>query len=297
MTQIVAMSRDLKIYFLENRGSVLHVESVYDEAINLIDDSGVMVTLLKNKGDIGPMSFVCEPWESFKELVIGNKVEVEFNGLYFQESNRHLDILEIELYNPFVYYRRIEENPNELLKRYELIKSLLLEEGSLQGIAPVLSEDKSRSNTYATYIEPMLIDFLEALKVSDTKRALSLMESFVGFGPGLTPSTDDFLVGIFLTLYVMQQHTYLRNLSELLNQVGASIKGRSTRVSEEMILHSAKGKVKESYKNVITALFSPRKSNLRQEILRALDEDALSTSDFLTGVYFSKELVLSALSL
>lgn len=289
---VTAMSRDLKLYLLENRGSKLKVDSVQDNSINLMDTDGNMVVFERYDVNMGPMSLCAEPWERLNGVAAGDVVEIEFQGLHIFKNDIHLNVMEVDLYNPFIYLRRAEKDKNILEKRLMIIEQVIREDAKLEGISSVVIKDPNKLNAYARYIGPCLDEFKEELDAGHDDGALALVPNFVGFGPGMTPSTDDFLMGVLLIVYVLNQHGNV-GLKEFVQGVPQAVQGRTTTLSEQLLKHAAKGKTLEAYKKVLLALFSPKRSQLKTICRDMLEVVGISGSDFLTGVYYAKDLILN----
>lgn len=295
MIQVTALSRDLKIYLLEHRGKHLFVESINQNSIHLVDEGGRLVVFTKFKDNLGPMSLSIDPWERTKSLQLGDHFEINFQGMTLAGEKMILDEEEVELYNPSIYFRKIEEHHDLLKERYKKMHELLIKEGDHHGLLSLI-DSSIPSNTYCNFIETLTRDFLTSLKEKRIKEALSLVSDFIGFGPGTTPSTDDFLTGVLLSLYFLTHYRNTEEYTPFFEGVGPSILGKTIRSSEQMLLHSVKGKAKENYKDIIMALFSPKSNELEPVVKKSLEMEALSTSDFLTGVYLVKDIVLRAYS-
>jgi hypothetical protein len=172
------------------------------------------------------------------------------------------------------------------------LKEMILTEGSLDGVAELIEyfdfghdldlvEAVKPLNEYSDFIKDRLLDLLLSLKVKEEERSLIAVQKSIGFGPGLTPSTDDFLTGIICVLYISD----LKGEKQLLGKIKDICRGKTTKISEEMIHHACDGYVAESYKNFIDTIINDNKADLGQVIKQVMQMGSSSGTDFLSGFY------------
>jgi len=181
--------------------------------------------------------------------------------------------------------------------KLNLLKSLILEHGSQAGIAPLIDhlsfenepsyDSEGRTlNEYSDFIQERLLGLLEDLNQGIGQEAFKSLEKIIGFGPGLTPSADDFISGILSVLMVNGQlddglKAYILKL----------INNKTTRISEEMLHHTLNGEVSESYKYFIEALFDDKNKDISNESKDVIQIGSTSGTDYLFGVYCMASLI------
>jgi hypothetical protein len=123
-------------------------------------------------------------------------------------------------------------------------------------------------------------------------RARSWAEQLVGLGPGLTPSGDDFLTGLLVTLAYAN-----RALSGALDwavglgqQVAAWAPGRTTRVGEQQLWYAAQGEADEAVARAAMALLW-EELELDPAVDGLLRIGSTSGGDILTGMCVASELL------
>ncbi|MFA9444968.1 DUF2877 domain-containing protein [Egicoccus sp. AB-alg6-2] len=137
-----------------------------------------------------------------------------------------------------------------------------------------------------------------ALADGDRDAALGQADALLGLGPGLTPSGDDVLSGIFAAVSllgpVVDGHD-LAGLTGLVRQVGdASVQRASTRttsISAALLAHAVAGEVSDAAADVFTALAGA--APMTPAVQRLLRVGATSGRDLGVGILTGARLIAS----
>jgi len=301
------ISKDLMAYFENRDGETLSIHSVFRESLNLIGHDGELITLLLPSKDIGPMSAIVPlNARELQQLQVDDVVEIHGSVLTFLKVNRVIDFSGTIIWNPDVKGRTKPLCSSKLVDRVEQLKTVIQTEGQMNGIAALISvldfEEtglikrtfSEPLNEYAEFIEDRIIDLLDGYFKHDRERILALIPRFVGFGQGLTPSTDDYLLGIMISMIydAKSRKQELKSIYQFTDEIAQLVKGKTTKVSEEMIHHGAKGRVSERYRALVQAMFYDVKAPLERLCNDVLNTGSTSGTDFLFGVYCFNQLRL-----
>jgi hypothetical protein len=99
---------------------------------------------------------------------------------------------------------------------------------------------------------------LPALYTKDITRIRNAASSLIGLGPGLTPSGDDYLAGLLLSLTACSKvltSPFKLVQKDLSNTVIESAPGLTNDISRQMLIFAAKGTGSELMENMVLALF------------------------------------------
>jgi hypothetical protein len=135
-------------------------------------------------------------------------------------------------------------------------------------------------------------DLHAALGRGDTAAACRHSRSLVGLGPGLTPSGDDFLVGVFAALHVRQSPGEW--LSAICAEVMAGARERTNVISIAALEEAARGRVRESLQALVEALLIGNEASVHTGLARVLAIGSTSGRDMIAGVLCGLEAHLSA---
>ena len=168
-------------------------------------------------------------------------------------------------------------------------------------LKPLFREPR-RLMDQALFILPRFVRFLDLYRrslLSDIDPGLQeAARGVIGFGPGLTPSMDDFLSGLMVAA-VYGTSANRKNLEKMLlcnRKIVAGNLTRTTPVSAEMLRFSAEGRVNAYLKELMSLLFNPDQTEQEsRKINRCLEEEsslgASSGQDTLYGVYVGCYLI------
>lgn len=295
----IRISKELKDYFAQNRSNKYVVHSLFKEAINLMDDSGELITLLTENKDLAPMSVVIAGRSSnFRNVLANDEVEITDNGLVFIHSQKQLDFSNAVVTPCVLMLKGTSLNFEEQITKLSILRDVLCERGETSGILPLLdtverfkgltfNSSGLSMNTYCEFIQEVFIEIIKSLDRKAFGEVVGWLPKFIGFGPGLTPSTDDFLTGVILTYLAsaMMGEDSMETVEEFAQNVYRFSIERTTKVSETMLKQVALGRASENHLKVVQSLFVSNDLNFEFLVKRVLANGATSGADFLLGVY------------
>lgn len=295
----IRISKELKDHFAQHRSNKYVVHSIFKEAINLMDDSGELITLLTENKDLAPMSIVIMGRaSSFRKILANDVVEVSNNGMTFVHSELQLDFSNAVGIPCNLYLKGESLDLEEQIFKMNMMRSILCDRGEASGILPLLDSVERykelvmdscglRMNTYCEFIQEVFMEIIKNLDRKDFDGVVSWLPKFIGFGPGLTPSTDDFLTGVILTYIAsaMMGEDSIEAVEEFAQNVYKFSVERTTKVSETMLKQVALGRASENHLKVVQSLFKDNNLNFDFQVKRVLANGATSGADFLLGVY------------
>lgn len=281
------------------------IHSIFSSTINILTYDNVLISVIKEEKGLGPYSIAVNCNENFLNIPIKVKevVYITQNDVSFSKFRINLNTdLPIDLSTAFIKPEKLNivliENRVRDLKKYLLIN------GNTQGILSILpsieamvKENKMLANdsTYGILI-PKLNRFTEALKYRTYDDLSDITMNVVGFGMGLTPSSDDFLCGMMAALLYGSIFTdfskeYFLEIFELMVR---KIKNKTTLVSENFLLNSSRGLYPLFMKELCETLFLEKtydKYEFRTLLQKALSFGETSGSDILCGIYIGTTII------
>ncbi len=294
----------------------------------LLVEKNLGAPAVASKNNIGPMGALVRmsPWE-LDGVCVGDGVLIEKGGLAFQGRDLFLSLEGASLWDPGA---EIDGTVNDLyvqLALLDVIRDVIISEtfgkgtfnkgphnseSGSNGIGALINQfdfddlegwilpesgvsaDVGVLNPYCQFIRETLGKLLEALIRKDFDGFIGLLPKFVGFGPGLTPATDDFLAGVMIAMYY-DGATGGRGLEatrERLWRIYQGALGLTTLVSENMLRATALGQVSEAHRDLVRGLFFKSSEGIEKaaESVAKLAElvakhGASSGVDFLFGFY------------
>jgi hypothetical protein len=119
----------------------------------------------------------------------------------------------------------------------------------------------------------------------DLAAAFEATEALIGLGDGLTPSGDDFLVGLTAALRASRHEL----ASPIATHAAERARGATTDVARTALEHASRGEYAERIHDVLGALARGDEQALRGQIERALSWGASSGADSLLGMLLALE--------
>ena len=139
---------------------------------------------------------------------------------------------------------------------------------------------------FADAAAPHIASLRSALVSHDTDAARAAALALIGLGVGLTPSGDDFLVGLLAGLEATGHPARL----PLAASIAAQAPRRTTTIGANALEHAAAGEFTERLHDVVVAIADERAAGLARGIARAMAYGATSGADTLVGLFLALEI-------
>ncbi|NMA18173.1 MAG: DUF2877 domain-containing protein [Clostridiaceae bacterium] len=295
------IAEDLHSYLVEKRYLKMRVHSVFQTSVNLVTPEDDLITMVTASRDIMPMGLTLDVGEPFEwPFLVDDSVEYTgFPMLTVPSCQCRIELQDAKRWTPYLQNVKYG-SAKARLQALKQLKTIVAKHDSL-GIASLVSvldtwEDVSVAdcdNVYCRFILHDMVLFLRAVKRQDWHTAGRQVMMLIGFGPGLTPSCDDFMSAVLLSLYYDENvgSTQQKERSAFIEHVVSAAKKQTTLVSASMIQHAAEGKASGLYLSVLGALLGGDTNALVDAATSALQFGASSGSDFLFGLCAMQQLM------
>jgi hypothetical protein len=177
----------------------------------------------------------------------------------------------------------------ELRFSLELAREIAAHRAPVGGLAPLLVAGAGQDDPWLAVARSLVRRQLDALDGGDVASAVDPTLELIGLGTGLTPSGDDYLVGLLAALEATADPVH----SSLATAIADGLPGRTTAVGEALIGHAVRGEFSERLHEVLIALAGGRPRDLARPIERAMAYGATSGSDTLVGLFAGLEIALA----
>ncbi len=290
---------------LDSRGRLQgYVHSVFNRVCNIVTKDELLIPVISSHVPNTPrfISLSLPIKNSIKSLGLKEGMEIVFehNLLRSLEGSFSLDLSEAKIWDARPIFNIDGMAEFKLLNNLEILYKTLIKCGKLNGIAPIcqalsaeLVSDSRHgfqmvSNHYSSFILPRMGKLIAAFKAENMDLVRSYAKQIVGFGPGLTPSADDFLTGFMAaSLYMANYHGRpLEAVYRLNSGIVVEAEFRTTKVSSEMLTFAAKGEVSENVRSMLLALFSESSEEILVNTIHSvINNGETSGSDLIAGAY------------
>lgn len=161
-----------------------------------------------------------------------------------------------------------------------VLQDVLARHGVAGGISALAAPGDAMANATARRLGEATDGLCRALADGDLRRVHEYGGRLVGLGPGLTPSGDDFLVGIATACALRGAHEGLSVLRTVVEENAP----RTNRISSATMAHAVRGRVCESIVALAQALVEGDAALTRARAQRVIGIGATSGTDIVAGL-------------
>ncbi|WP_339270804.1 DUF2877 domain-containing protein [Paenibacillus sp. FSL W8-0187] len=257
------------------------VHSIFDRTVNLrCRTNGELYTLATDNVDNAPNTLVTDIASFSKRgLTIGDQFYAEGDRLCVGKNAA------IMLQQVHVWRSKLPPYPEdeEVLRNHVAAAQSWIE---AHGKAGGMKRAAETGNPFDQEMERLLRErstgLLEALSKGEVSLASHYAIQLIGLGPGLTPSGDDFLVGLFAVMNLTNGPLFkIRHVCE---QVVAASADRSNPISYMALMKAASGQVRESIGDFMNHMIHGSKTEVISSLSRVLDIGSTSGTDIALGL-------------
>jgi hypothetical protein len=272
------------------------VHSVFNRVCNISFKDCQIISLILGSIPIKPMAISLNTVEinSMHDLGLeqGQRVIFEDDILRLPEANLEVNISEAKPVNCSPVFDNEKEDIHKVEAKF-LELPLILQRGNCKGLLPVISEfdeisaEKFVPNRYSEFALPRINTLMQAIKSGVLEKIIDSSRGIAGFGPGLTPSSDDMIIGLMISMiYAAKYYGFPEGYVNAINTAllkGAE--GRTNQLSYEMMFFAAKGEVTSNLHQLMSSIYFKSDKNLYDSVLEVMDYGETSGSDMLLGIY------------
>ena len=131
-------------------------------------------------------------------------------------------------------------------------------------------------------LNQLRISLINLLKTQEPKNLIQVITQFIGLGIGLTPSGDDYLVGLMAFL-LLEEHPF-HSLSPQFRQGVIDSKDRTTPISAITLEKALNQEYRENMHQLIQSLVDGEETEIYSQFLAILNIGSSSGSDMLFGL-------------
>lgn len=265
---------DQKLYeMMKTRSLKMTIHAIYDTSISGYVE-GTLVTILAPHKKMLPYSIVLSstPWKE-QGFLIGETITLnERFSLTIRTSNVDLSLQGCEIL-------QIQKKKEEIIEKLHCTPQFKAGMGkALSLFSPIVNEAhfSSMEAIINERVNKILLDLKHELPIT--------AGNIIGYGQGLTPSADDFILGLLSVLEKKGEE----KKRELLQKYILKHYEKTTEVSKWMLYYAAKD---HSYPYVIKEYYNSE-INTKERLDAFLEHGSTSGLDLLSGIYYGVKLLM-----
>lgn len=288
--------------WIGNKDRKAEIHSIFKSTVNILSDDGKFIPIVINDKPMSPFSIKLGTITDFKEMDIQIGEKIILTKDYLKGEKINIFYAHAEIWDDSINLTQNTVSLESLKLKLSIIKEYIREKGNKEGIFELMQiipydlyegkEDNLDSSQL--FIKDRFIKFIKAFTNNDIEEINILSKKIIGFGPGLTPSMDDFLSGMMISnLYISHclkfniEHAYKIN-----HQIVNNIENKTTRVSEEMLKQSSIGETNEDIRNLMISIISFNNNGLKGLLDRVIKFGHSSGTDILCGIYIGSCILM-----
>lgn len=252
-----------------------NLHSCFHRAMNMVYEKG-LVTFLAIENNLQPFSLNLD-WSSdflfVEELVRskGTNMQLNLQGLWFG-TYQVFEFESFEILN-------LKKTQSTILDpaAANFLRNFLAhqEENGIHGLIEGRTTD-----AFSAFLVPKIEAFREAVQKKERETTVYAAGQLAGGGPGLTPSSDDFLCGY---IAAWPEKYPWEGFAETVT--GAAV-ARTNDISGSLLKHAGEGMFSEDVLSLLDGFINCNTEQIRTSLKRVACFGSSSGCDFLTGMYY-----------
>jgi len=293
------------------------VHSVFDHAFYIQSRGKSLISVIKNENYISPASILIKDFgnKSFKSIGVVEGMKVKFDKRTLTLGDNIIAIKLAKTSNwtiplspktPFI-------SPTGISLNLRVLRDIIYACPSREGLVPILENVElygplkfflqPQKPTFSERARPYIDMLMRGLFRCDSYMIINGALSIVGLGPGLTPSCDDFLYGLILSLNVCgntlikdrkKQVGFYRRVS---SEICRMTKGKTTIYSQSLLDQARRGEGHKSVIELIHSLITKDPDQVASVSKTVIEMGETSGADIAIGIYYGIRFLVSQMEM
>lgn len=280
MKYVKALSIDIHFYEMIQLAKIpISIHSVFARTINIIIDNELF-TIASNQLDNAPATMIID-LVSFENFNLNPNDAITLTDSKMKIS----DSLFINLNIAISWKSNLPHYPindNQLNDNLYFAKKFVIENGKAEWLRGMNVNQTPFYNEMGRMLRERTSILMDNFLFEDTTINLKRSMKLVGLGQGLTPSGDDFLVGVMLAFSTVENDLFNKNNWAL--QVIKESKEKTNLISYSALKYAELGETRESINFLMQALFNEEKEVVEQELLNVMRIGSSSGTEITWGI-------------
>lgn len=267
-------------------GGELQVQSVFASSVN-ISSQDLFFSIVSDKLSLYPMSCRAANKAPFTEQGIraGMYVTISEDSIRILQASFEISLHSCKVRDLSIRSMYGLEPIKDLTFKADILKKLIREKGCREDLSTLVTGEYS--NPYTEAVAKRLPELNKAIRECD-ERAAELAGKLAGGGVGLTPSSDDLLVG-YMSVYLAdskaRNNSFFEEALKLTQAMGEKAAEHTNRISGAFLKQCGRGLLSEDMAKLILAIYSDLGADtIRLCGQRIQNYGSTSGTDMLTGV-------------
>ncbi|SJZ33248.1 DUF2877 domain-containing protein [Selenihalanaerobacter shriftii] len=311
--QSLRIGSDFKRKLVTHQALLAQVESVFKKVVNLELETGELVSISTINSN-APNNLVLESSQMLDLTSFGIKpreeVKLTPKVIKFKRKRFQIEVDGSKTWDGNLKFDSFIENISKFKENLQFFIEILSREGETAGVGEIgallpqvivpeeMNQQKLNKslNPVSRKAFPIITNLIQATLDNNKEQIIKSSQDLIGLGPGLTPAGDDFLVGFYTMLQIIEARINIDYIDlELKNRLLDAAESRTTLVSKSTLKYILEGKVSEVILSLINALFLGGDEEVFCSTLQLLSRGSTSGTDIATGILTGGYILLNML--
>jgi len=309
-------SKVLKI--VERSENSLTVQGVFDHAIYLRGSNDELIKVIRNKDFLSPSSIRVEGAEEVRfraaEIKEGANIIFERDALTAQDLALTINLENASIFKPTgIPDSACLLSIEEINLNLRILKDIIYTAPSREGLVHLLENVekhgplevfvKEQKPTMSERARPYIDQLMWGIFGGDTHAIIKSVGEILGLGPGLTPSCDDFLAGLLMSINTAGASIFrsepqtVRFFNKISSDISALAKEKTTIYSQSLLNEAAVGEGPENALDLILSIVTMSPEQVAGLSKRLTSVGATSGADISIGVYYGIRFLTSRIEM
>ena len=256
--------------------------ATFEHACDLLSNKGQIIALVSPSVGNGPLNVVLESSiPPFADLERDESVELTEHAITV--GSLKVDLRSADVWDPRPDWASLRGNQDRALFRLPALRDLCVRLGPPDSLVPIIAPPAPTVGDNNPFISTLreTIGLLAQGWMQSHRSLREVGHRLTGLGIGLTPSGDDFLVGLMHWAWLSHPEParFCATMIESTTQ--------TTSLSSALLRTAARGECIEAWHDLLIALNGEKESGIETAVRAILAHGATSGADALTGFVWS----------
>lgn len=292
----------------QHQGVIGQIHSVFRRVLTIAFHNGGLGSIVCSEVGRGPLSINVEIPKHMDMVSLGMKKRLGVSRvadlIIIGENELAISIECANLWEPMRLFNDVLRIPDIVERNLMTLRDIVRSSGNLDGLGQVIelsnrdlqnAEVTARMGLVSQLALPHLLNLIRAIKSKDLDNLSESVQHLIGLGPGLTPSGDDLLIGLMLSMLFIAENFNLNRarITDINKTIISCVHGRTTSISEEFLIQAAAGNANEPLLNLIESLLTSNSAKVERAARAVLVIGGTSGTDTIIGILLGSFLMLS----
>lgn len=280
MEHVKALSIDFNFYEMVQLSNLpISIHSVFARTINIVVGNQ-LYTIAINELDNAPATLVVDlvGFEKFNftvddtVILVNSKIKIS-------------NIMSIDLNSASIWKSSLPHYPindEQLKSNLQFSKKFIIKKGKADWLRGINPNQTLFYNEMGRMLRERTSNLMFSFLYEDLTVNIENAMKLVGLGQGLTPSGDDFLVGIMLAFSTIENE--MLHKEKWASQVVKESEKKTNVISYSALKYAEIGETRESIALLIQALFTQKTEVVEQELLNVMTIGSSSGTEITWGI-------------